>query len=192
MHLRPLLRRIYLLFYRVVARDWPSPNRADALGPRLRLLLLRPLLKHAGRHVNIQPHVHMHPLWQISIGDNSGIGENAVISAEDEVRIGREVMIARDLLLLTTNHGTDLTAPMIGQPMSMAPVTIGDDVWIGARVILLPGVTIGSGAIVGSGAVVTRDVEPYSIVGGIPARKIGQRGNGQEHAETAAIRPTAV
>ena len=178
MQLRSLLRRAYLIGYRLVARDWPSPNHPDALGPRLRVRLLRPLLKRLGQNVNIQPRVRMHPLWNISIDDNSGVGENAWISAEDEVRIGSDVMIGPDLMIYTANHGTDACKPMIRQPMSTAPVRIGNDVWIGARVIILAGVTIGDGAVVGAGAVVTRDVEPYDIVGGVPARKIGRRRTG--------------
>ena len=57
----------------------------------------------------------------------------------------------------------------------VAPVVIGDDVWIGSRVIILPGVKIGNGSVIGAGAVVTKDVEPYSVVGGVPAKLIRRR-----------------
>ena len=173
--LRALARRLYLLMYRIVARDLPGPDHPEAFSARLRLFLLRPLFRKVGRRINIQPRVYMHPLWNISIGDNSGIGENAWISAEEQVQVGENVMIARDLAVYTTNHGMALGQPMIDQPMKRAPVVIGNDVWIGARVILLPGVRIGDGAVIAAGAVVSRDVEPYTIVGGVPARLLKRR-----------------
>jgi len=172
---RGYLRVGYLAAYDGLLRDWPSRNAPQALAVRLRRTMLAPLVKKMGRNVNIQPRVHIHPLWNLSIGNNSGIGENAWISAEDRVEIGDNVMIARELLIYTTNHESERGKLMIEQPMRKAPVRISNDVWIGARVILLAGVTIGEGAIVGAGAVVTHDVEPYSIVGGVPARKIGER-----------------
>lgn len=93
------------------------------------------------------------------------------------VEIGRFAMLARDVLIVGGDHRID----MVGVPMifSDRPATgttrIGDDVWIGARAIVMRGVTIGQGAVIGAGAVVTRDVEPYAIMGGVPARRIGSR-----------------
>ena len=141
----------------------------------MRLFFLRPFLKRAGTNVNIQPGVFMHPLWNISIGDNSGIGRNSYINAEDQVEIGDNVMIGPQLFIYTANHATKLGVPMICQEMIKSPVKIGNDVWIGARVVILPGVVIGDGAVVGAGSVVTREVDPYTIVGGCPAKKIRDR-----------------
>lgn len=117
----------------------------------------------------------MHPLWNISIGNNSGIGKNSYLSAEDTITIGENVMIGPELYIYTSNHEAKRDCLMIHQNMIKAPVVIGNDVWIGTRVIILPGVKIGEGAVVGAGAVVTKDVAPYSIVGGVPAIKIGER-----------------
>lgn len=87
-------------------------------------------------------------------------------------------MMGRDVIIMTTAHETSETSvPMRLQgSRDISPVFIGDDVWIGSRVIILPGVKIGSGSIIGAGSVVTRDVEPYSVVGGVPAKLIKKRG----------------
>lgn len=109
------------------------------------------------------------------LGERSGIGKNSIISKY--VTIGDNVMIGPYLLCYTQNHAFDLMdVPMIDQGFSEAkPIVIGNDVWIGARVIVLPGVTIGDGCIIGAGAVVTKSIPPYSIAGGSPARVIKSR-----------------
>ena len=117
----------------------------------------------------------MYPLWNISIGNNSGIGADSLIFAADKVEIGNDVLIAPQLVIYTANHETRRELPMIQQGMKNAPVRIGNDVWIGVRVTILPGVTIGDGAVIAAGAVLTKDVAPYAIVGGVPAKQIGER-----------------
>lgn len=112
----------------------------------------------------------------ISLGDNSGIGENAWMLS-DGITIGNDVMMGPDCMMFTSNHRTDnLDIPMWHQGFTeVKPIVIEDDVWIGARVIILQGVTIGRGSIIAAGSVVTKDVEPYSIVGGNPAKLIKKR-----------------
>ena len=109
-----------------------------------------------------------------TIGDKSGIGINAHIGV---VHIGNDVMMGPDCLVLTQNHNfSRKDIPIIRQGMSnIEPVYIDDDVWIGSRVTILPGVHIGKGSIIGAGAVVTKDVPPFSIVGGNPAKIIRER-----------------
>ena len=170
-----VLKFIYLSFYNIFLKNLSSRNNAHSFGCILRRLFLCPLLGHIGKNVNIQPGVYMYPLWNISIGDNSGIGRNSYLSAEDKIEIGENVMTDPQLVIYTANHETKRERLMIQQSMIKSPVRLGNDVWIGTRVIILPGVTIGDGAVVGAGAVVTTDVEPYSIVGGVPAKKIGER-----------------
>lgn len=82
-----------------------------------------------------------------------------------------------EVLIYTQNHCyEDETKPIIQQGYTKTkPVVIGDDVWIGARAIILPGVNIGSHSVVGAGAVVTKDVPDYSVVGGVPAKVIKRR-----------------
>ena len=82
-----------------------------------------------------------------------------------------------EVLIMTSSHKFDrIDIPMCEQgDMSPKKVVIGSDVWIGARVIILPGVQIGSGSIIGAGAVVTKDIPPFSVVGGVPAKVIKSR-----------------
>ena len=93
------------------------------------------------------------------------------------VRMGRYVMLAPEVAILGGDHVVDVAGqPIIfsGRP-EMTTTTIGDDVWIGFRAIINAGITIGNGAIIAAGSVVTKDVEPYAVVGGVPARTIGER-----------------
>ncbi len=107
----------------------------------------------------------------IQIGRDSLIGEDCVLDGRDKLVIGNHVDIASQVMIYNSEH--DINDPHFS-PIS-APVKIEDYVFIGPRVIILPGVNIGRGAIVAAGAVVTKDVPPFTIVGGVPARTIGQR-----------------
>ena len=108
------------------------------------------------------------------IGSNSGIGS---LSGIGTVKLGSYVMMGTHCLLISRNHRfDDCSIPMCRQGFRPdRPIVIEDDVWIGSRVIILPGVVIGKGSIIGAGSVVTKDVEPYTIVGGNPAKLIGKR-----------------
>ncbi|HOO26508.1 MAG TPA: DapH/DapD/GlmU-related protein [Clostridiales bacterium] len=70
---------------------------------------------------------------------------------------------------------TDPDTPIVDQPTDQRKITIEDNVWIGANAVITPGITIGTGSIIGAGAVVTKDVEPYSVMGGVPAKLIRKR-----------------
>ena len=111
----------------------------------------------------------------IEIGDRSGIGIDAFIRAE--VIIGNDVMMGPGVIIYGRYHNYERTdIPMNEQGMgSYCPIIIEDDVWIGARAIILKGIHVGRGVIIGAGAVVTKDVPPFSIVAGNPARVIRKR-----------------
>jgi len=112
----------------------------------------------------------------VEIGDRVSINRNTIISAKEKVKIGNDVLIGPNVLINSGNHNFNRRdIPINKQGHTLAPIIIHDDVWIGGGVIILAGVTIGQGAVIAAGAVVTKDVEPYTIVGGIPAKKISDR-----------------
>lgn len=161
------------MLYAIVKNMPLSDSRVNFGSKKLRGLCGKLILNHCGTNVNIEKGAQFSS--EISLGDNSGIGVNALISSY--VTIGKDVMMGPDCIILTSNHGFERTdIPMWRQASSEPrPVVIGDDVWIGARVIILPGVHVGSGSVIGAGSVVTKDVAPGSIVGGNPAKLIRMR-----------------
>lgn len=116
---------------------------------------------------------------RLIVGAGTYIGEmNNIRAAGAPIRIGAKCMISQMVTIVSSNHGTAIGLSMIDQGWSSPGdrgINIGDDVWIGAGATILPGVTVGAGAVIGSGAVVTKDVEGYSIVVGVPARVVGSR-----------------
>ena len=140
---------------------------------RIRALCGKLILSKCGKDVNIEKNA-IFPSC-VELGDHSGIGVRALISGK--VIIGNNVMMGPDVCIYAQNHAFDRTdIPMNLQGFATEkPVLIADDVWIGARVIILPGVRIGTGAVIGAGAVVTKDMPDYSVVGGNPARVLKMR-----------------
>lgn len=138
-----------------------------------RYSLCRCLFKKCGNNVNIESKAHI-PFHKVEIGDNSGIGYNSRLGA---VIIGNDVMMGPDVIIVSRNHQFyRLDLPMRLQDNSEDNIVhISDDVWIGARSIILPGVSIGKGAIIAAGSIVTRDVPDYCIFGGNPAKLIKRR-----------------
>jgi acetyltransferase-like isoleucine patch superfamily enzyme len=109
--------------------------------------------------------------WGITIGHNSIVGDHAFLDGRRKIKIGNNVNIAQEVRIFTLEH--DISSPTFAAVGNM--VNIEDWVYIGNRVTILPGVTIGEGAVVASGAVVTKDVSPWTMVGGIPAKFIKKR-----------------
>jgi len=113
---------------------------------------------------------------KITIGDDVLIDDNCFITAQHSIAIGNHVQISAYTFITDFNHNFGTRSkPIVEQGCTSKPVVIGDDVWIGAHSCILSGVTIGKGAIVGAGAVVTKNVRPFTIVAGSPAREIGKR-----------------
>lgn len=166
-------------------------NQRDAR-PRWYIRLLAPLYQQRGRGSKIYGSVRMdtppyrkfvlgrrsvvesfccinNAVGDVIIGDNTRIGLHTTVIGP--VEIGSNVNLAQGIVVTALNHNfTDCTRRIDEQGISTAKVTIGNDVWIGANATVLPGVTIGNHSVVAAGAVVTKDVPPYSLVGGVPAK----------------------
>ncbi|MGE0887131.1 MAG: DapH/DapD/GlmU-related protein [Blastocatellales bacterium] len=137
----------------------------------LRLLFYRRIYR-IGEGTSILLHVRIRFPGNVSIGRHSTINYDCLLDGRGaEIVIGDNVNIASEVMIWTQEHDPDSPAH---QTISK-PVVIGDYAWIASRAIILPGVTIGEGAVVAAGAVVTKDVPPYAIVGGNPAKFIRER-----------------
>lgn len=129
---------------------------------------------------NIHPTAIIREGEHVTIGNHCLINHNNVIQAGKSINgtitIGNYVHTGTNVIMLAFNHGFyTRDIPSKEQDYLEAPIVIEDDVWIGAGVIILAGVTIGKGAIIASNAVVNKDVPPYTIVGGVPAKIIKNR-----------------
>ena len=164
--------KILYVLYSIFAA-WLPESRRMKIGYKLRYFFGKRIVSYCGRNVNFEKNSYFTPL--LSIGDNSGIGVNCEVNGE--VSIGNDVMMGPEVVIYTSGHNHERTdIPMRLQGMSeSSPVTIGNDVWIGRRAIIMPGVHIGDGCIIGAGAVVTKDVPSFSVVGGVPAKIIKSR-----------------
>jgi maltose O-acetyltransferase len=134
-----------------------------------------------GIAIGRRSHISMHQFitgyytgCSLSIGDNTVINRSCYLDGRTGILIGNNVNISFQCSIITLQH----EAKSLDFHCIAGIVRIDDHAWIGARAIILPGVTIGEGSVVGAGAVVTMDVPPYTIVAGTPARKIGERPRG--------------
>ena len=175
--------------------DWIIMKQRDAR-PRLYVRMLAPLYQHRGHGSKIYWSVRMdtppyrrfwlgrksvvesyccinNAVGDVTIGDYTRIGIHCTVIGP--VCIGNNVNLAQGITVTALNHNFEDTSRRIDeQGISTKPVVIGDDVWIGANAVILPGVTIGRHVVVAAGAVVTKDVPDYSLVAGIPAKVIKQ------------------
>lgn len=173
--------------------DWVIMNQVETR-PRWFMRLLAPLYQHRGKHSVIHHSARMdtppyrifslgdysviesfacinNAVGDVIIGDHTRIGlHNTIIGPVD---IGSHVNLAQGITVSALNHNfSDTNKRIDEQGVSTNPVTIEDDVWVGANAVILPGVTIGEHCVVAAGAVVTKDVPPHSLVAGVPAKVI--------------------
>lgn len=175
--------------------DWMIMNQVQTR-PRWFIRMLAPLYQHRGKHSVVHRSARMDtpPYRKFSLGDysviesfaciNNAVGDviigdhtriglhNTIIGP---VTIGSHVNLAQGITVTALNHNFEDSDKRIDeQGVSTTPVTIEDDIWIGANAVILPGVTIGNHSVVAAGAVVTKDIPPHSLVAGVPAKIIKQ------------------
>jgi len=153
-----------------------SVDKKVAVGPRCRFI--KPGAMALGFRVTLEQGVYLKcvaPTARLAIGAWSFLGNGVEIDCQANITIGSHVLISPGCFITDHNHGTLADKRIDQQSCIAADIVIGDDVWLGTRSVILPGVTIGEGAVIAAGAVVNRDVHRYTVVAGIPARRIGQR-----------------
>ena len=175
--------------------DWIIMNQVETR-PRWFIRILSPLYQHRGKHSVIHSSVRMDtpPYRKFSLGDysviesfaciNNAVGDviignytriglhNTIIGP---VTIGHHVNLAQGITVTALNHKFENPDIRIDeQGVSTKPVVIGNDIWVGANAVILPGVTIGDHSVIAAGAIVTKDVPPHSLVAGVPAKIIKQ------------------
>jgi maltose O-acetyltransferase len=171
-------RSFWYYFYYAFARHLPASYRFQPLGKlgkEWRAMACRRLFRTCGQRVNVERGADFYTGWEVELGDDSSLGIECMVPYD--LKVGKDVMMGPYVIVVGDNHQFDrCDIPMRLQGFKeYSPVRIEDDVWIGARAIILPGLTIGRGAIIGSGAVVTKDVPPYAICAGNPAQIIKYR-----------------
>ena len=167
-----IVKRIFKILFQIGPSHLPDSDNSN-LSRIIRGALFRLTVDNAGKNININKGERYSS--DLIIGNNSGLGRNCYI--QSKVTIGDNVMMAPDVMIYTSNHEFSNTSiPMCEQGMSATkPVIIHDDVWIGARTIILPGVTINKGSVIGAGTIVTKDVPEYSVFAGNPGKVIKYR-----------------
>jgi putative colanic acid biosynthesis acetyltransferase WcaF len=148
-----------------------------------RSFLLRRFGAKVGRRSKIRRSVRVYYPWNLVIGELCIIGDDVRLYDLGQMTIGDRVMISQEAYLCAGTH--DHTDPAL--PLLTPPITIGADAWICARAFIGPGVSVGQGAIVAACGVAVKDVEPWTIVGGNPAKFIGKRVLGKKQDTSTAF-----
>jgi acetyltransferase-like isoleucine patch superfamily enzyme len=145
-------------------------------GLLIRYVLLKTIANNVGDNVAVHPNVYIFNYEGLSIGNNVSIHPMSYIEAKGGIKIGDDVSIAHAVTLLSVNHiYSDINTPIKDQGIDYKETEIKSNVWIGAKASVLAGIMVGSGSIIATGAVVTKNVDEYAVVGGIPATVIKYR-----------------
>lgn len=167
---------IFYFLYYAFAYHLPHGERWKVIGKishNIRTMICRKLFKKTSERFGIGKGVDFELTGhKITMGFGANIGNRTVIMSGGEVIFGNHIIMGPEVMIIPQNHRTD---EKNYANKVFKNITIGNNVWIGARAILLNGVNIGDGAVVAAGAVVTKDVPPYTIVGGNPAKIIKKR-----------------
>lgn len=139
-----------------------------------RKLFYRSLGASIGKNVQIHFKTEIRGISKLRIGEGSIIGDNVILDARNNLYIGKNVNVSSNVSFYSEQHNYRDKLFRCNQTTKQS-IEVYDRAWIGCNVVVLPGVTIGEGAVCCAGCVVTKDVEPWSVVAGIPAQKINQR-----------------
>ena len=174
-----IYRTMALILYYAILRYLPQYSLRGTEFKNIRSSTCRYIFLKCGKNVNVKKGAQFGMGKNIEIGNNSDIGLNAYIAGCDsggKLIIGNNVIMAPEVAILTLKHNYNKKdVPINEQGFEASKVVIEDDVWIGYRTTILPGVKIGKGSVIASGAVVTEDVDQYTVVGGVPAKVIKKR-----------------
>lgn len=165
-------RGLWRVAYAALVKWWPQ-NQWCPPAAAARAFFARRICAETGKHIVIDRNATFSS--KVHMSDYAAIGRNCELHGE--VHLGSHILMAPEVVFYTVNHEHDgLDVPMSLQGNApVLPIHVGDDVWLGRRSMIMPGITIGDHSIVAAGAVVTKDVPAYAIVGGVPAKVIGSR-----------------
>lgn len=157
------LDSIEWFFLNTIISSFPSQT--------IRILVLRLMGAQIPLSTSVYSGIEYRNPKGLKIGKGTALGHRAILDARMGLEIGESVCFGTEVMIWSLHHDyNDINFKGVG-----AKVVIGDFVWLGSRCIILPGVSIGNGAVVAAGAVVTKDVEEFTVVGGIPAKQIAKR-----------------
>lgn len=164
-----------VIYYGLLSHLPPSSNKYTKWTRYLRRVICSNIFRSSGSNINVESGAFFGTGRKLSIGNNSGIGVGCKVFGD--VTIGDNVMIGPEVIFITTTHDSHRTdIPMVNQGFKdERPIIVCDDVWIGTRSIILPGIILNKGTIVGAGSVVTKSFPEFSIIAGNPAKFVRSR-----------------
>lgn len=183
------ITRPFAFAYRLVLSRLTGPTFAP-----WRTRLLRSKFEHFGHRSRVSFNTRILEPNRIRVGTRSTIPNSSFIDGRGGLTIGDDCLLGFENIILTSSHCVDrVDVNVVDQGMVSAPVFIGDDVWTGCRVVILPGVRIGSHAVIGAGSVVTKDVPEWAVAAGVPAKVIRDRRDDRviDARDTSTATPTA-
>lgn len=166
---------VLLLYYAVFSHLPMHPFPGGRLFNWFRFWAVSKVLRKCGEGVLVKNKCYFGEGSRLTIGNNSQLGQNAHLVGD--IVIGNDVLMGPDVVMMATSHRHErIDIPMIQQgEAAEKEIRLGNDIWVGTRVIILPGVRIGDGCIIAAGAVVSTSFPPFSIVGGVPAKLLKVR-----------------
>lgn len=163
-----IARAVWNVVWLVFARITPEHSK---LFNKWRIFLLRCFGAKIGMGCVVKSSCEIWQPWKLEMGDYVALSEHVICYTVDRIKIGSQTTVSREAFLCCAGH--DVASPIM--ELTYAPITIGSNCWIAGRAIVMPGVTVGDGAVVAAGAVATKDAEPWTVVGGNPAKVIKKR-----------------